>query len=63
MKALREMEPIGQEVGEKGGDQGGCLHRAGGECHQGPETLLLFSQLLQKETKMNTEVSSLRGPI
>ena len=49
--------------GRRGGDQGECLHRVGGECHQGPDPLLLFSQLLQKETKMNTEVSSLRGPI
>lgn len=49
--------------GESGDGKGEHLHGVWGRCHQGPERLLLFSQPLIEETKMNAEVSSLKVPV
>lgn len=50
-------------LGRKWGGKGECLHGFWGGCHQSPEPLLLSSQPLEEETKMNAEVSSLKGPV
>lgn len=51
-------------MGEVVGDgKGEYLHGVWSRCHEGPEPLLLSSQPLEEETKMNAEVSSLKVPV
>lgn len=64
VKTFRE-DGVNRTRNSGGGGRGGkgeCLHGVWSECHEGPEPLLLSSQPLEEETKMNAEVSSLKVP-
>ena len=51
MKALREMEPVGQEVGEKGGDQEGVCTELGASATKVLKLCFFFHSFYRKRPR------------